>query len=403
MNVRREFSDGAALRSRNVARVLTEIRRKGEVARVDIADALSLSPATVTAVIADLIATGLIEEAEAVANAGRGRPRVLLRLRSDALYVAGAKLADNRLTVAIMNFAGEILGDGSAPLEAPRISVADMAERLDAALKPALAAAQLERSDIAALGLGLPGFVDVETGRCHWSPIIKDTPVDLRASLSTKLSCPIFIDNDANLATVAELWFGLGKNETNFIVVTIENGVGMGVVIDGSLYRGSRGLGAEFGHTKIQNEGALCRCGQRGCVEAYVADYALVREAGAALGPEDVTADQAKLLRRLSDRAEAGDDVSASIYRRAGRMLGIGLSNLINIFDPPLVILSGERMRFHHLMSDEMAATIAANSLRTDLTPPRIAVHRWGDTLWARGAGALALDGITSSASVQSV
>ncbi|MEM8752835.1 MAG: ROK family protein [Pseudomonadota bacterium] len=388
-------SAGAALRLRNLARVLAEIRRRREAARVEIAEALELSPATVTAVIGDLLDEGLIQETTPAAGAGRGRPRVGLRLNPDARRVAGAKISDDRIAAAILDFEGAILGEGAAPLPARRVDLAGLCAALDAALAEALAAAGLDAGEVDALGLGVPGFVDMGTGRVHWSPVLTGAPVDLAPALAARLPFPVFVDNDANLATLAELWFGLGRGARDFLVVTIEHGVGMGIVIDGRVFRGARGLGAEFGHTKIQNEGALCRCGQRGCLEAYVADYALAREAGAALGEFGESAAHGALLARLAEAAEAGDERSRSIYRRAGRMLGLGLANLVNIFDPPQIILSGERMRQHHLIAEELEATLERNRLATGAPAARLTVHRWGDALWAMGGGALALDGLT--------
>ncbi len=377
----------------SLRRVLAEIRRQGAAARVDVAAETGLSPATVTALTADLIAAGLIEESAGGPAGARGRPRVMLRLRPDALHVAGAKLSDSRVTVAILDFEGRITGEGEAPLAARRPSMASMLRSLDAAFAAALAAAGLREGEIAALGLGVPGFVEGETGRCLWSPVLSDpAPIDLFAPLRARFSCPVFVDNDANLATLAELWFGLGRGRRDFLVVTIEHGLGMGAVLDGKLFRGARGVGAEFGHVKVQTDGALCRCGQRGCLEAYVADYALAREAAAALGPDDGSP---PTLDRLAARAEAGEPAARSVFRRAGRMLGLGLANLVNLFDPPLVILSGERMKHEPLFREAIREALAANILALDRPPPEVEAHRWGDTLWARGAGALALDGIT--------
>ncbi|MEX2518629.1 MAG: ROK family protein [Paracoccaceae bacterium] len=377
----------------NLNRVLAEIRRLGAAARVDIAAATGLSAATVTLLSADLIAAGLVEEAASEAPNARGRPRVMLRLSPGALHVAGAKLSDSKITVAILDFAGAIVAEAAAPLLSRRPTVAQMLTQLDLAFAVALETAGLMERDIAAIGLGAPGFVEGETGRCLWSPVLSDpAPVDLLGPLRARFGCPVFVDNDANLATLAELWFGLGRGRRDFLVVTIEHGLGMGAVIGGRLFRGARGVGVEFGHIKVQNDGALCRCGQRGCLEAYVADYALAREAGAALGTE---VGQGPLLEQLFASARGGDAAAQSIFRRAGRMLGLGLANLVNLFDPPLVILSGERMRHEPLFAEAIMAALSANILKLDRPDPEIEVHRWGDTLWARGAGALALDGIT--------
>lgn len=383
--------DSPALRETSAARALSEIRRRESVARVDLVESLDLSPATVSAAISRLLDAGLIEEAAPTASPGRGRPRIQLRLKPTARHVAGAKLSDGAITVAILDFRGTILSSATAALPGGAIAATAMMAGLDEALAEALRAARLEEGALSAFGLGTPGFVELDGALCHWNPLLADTPLDLRALLSRRLACPVFVDNDANVATMAELWFGYGRDERDFLVVTVEHGVGLGIVLGGQLFRGSRGLGAEFGHMKVQVDGALCRCGQRGCLEAYVADYALMREAGLVVG-EGIP--HGAVLDRLAARAKAGDDVAASIYRRAGRMLGLGLANLLNILDPPLIVLSGEHIQNHDLLAAEVERMIGLNTIATDRPPARIAVHRWGDQLWARGAGALALDGL---------
>jgi len=384
--------DDTGQRETSAARALSEIRRRGPVARVDLVESLDLSPATVSAAISRLLDAELVEEAAPTASPGRGRPRIQLRLRPTARYVAGAKLSDGAFTVAILDFCGEILSTVTVAMPGGAVATGVMMAALDEALAGALDEAGLAESDLAAFGLGTPGFIEPGGAVCHWNPLLAETPVDLRALLSRRLACPVFIDNDANVATMAELWFGYGRDERDFLVVTVEHGVGLGIVLGGQLFRGARGMGAEFGHMKVQMDGALCRCGQRGCLEAYVADYALMREAGLVVGEGAPEA----ILDRLAARAKAGDEISASIYSRAGRMLGLGLANLLNLLDPPLIVLSGEHIQNHDLLAAEMERTIRCNTLSTTRPPARIAVHRWGDQLWARGAGALALDGLVT-------
>ena len=208
--------------------------------------------------------------------------------------------------------------------------------------------------------------------------------------LSDALPVPFFMDNDANLVAKAEQLFGQARNVSDFIVITIEQGVGMGIVIDSKIYRGERGCGAEFGHTKVQLDGALCRCGQRGCLEAYVGDYALLREAnirGSAQPEDDLSA--------LHARAKAGDAMARSIFDRAGRMFAMGLANVINIFDPSLVILSGEQMTFDFLYSEEVLNRVKASVVQVDAPLPEIRVHKWGDLMWAKGAAACGMEGVS--------
>ena len=389
--------DTAALRVRNTQRVLSEIRRQGQLARVDLANVLDLSAATVTTVVADLLSRDFLVESDLVPSPGRGRPRRQLALNPTARYVAGAKLNTGSVTVTVLDFVGTPIADAELALPGPTVTSSELLQGLVSAFDSALEKAGLCIDDIAGFGMGVPGFVERETGLCHWSPVLRDTPLNIRDLLQSRITAPVSVDNDANLATLAELWFGHGRRHRDFLVVTVEHGVGLGVVIDGGLYRGARGLGAEFGHTKVQIDGALCRCGQRGCLEAYVADFALVREAAAALPDESLPADHAALIALLADRAHAGAEVPATIFRRAGRMLGLGLANLLNLFDPGVVFLSGARMRYNTLLIDGIEQSLRENSLRTDRPDVQLVTHRWGDGLWARGAGALALEAMMST------
>jgi predicted NBD/HSP70 family sugar kinase len=225
--------------------------------------------------------------------------------------------------------------------------------------------------------------------------VLAERGVALAAAASARLGLTVHVDNDANLVTLAELWFGTGRRLSDFAVVTIEHGVGMGLVVNHRIYRGAQGLGMELGHTKVQLDGALCRCGQRGCLEAYVADYALAREATTALNGTREGLPVNVLLESLYDHAKAGNAAARSIFRRAGRYLAVGLSNVVNLFDPALIILSGERMRFDYLYAADTLAEMENLAINTGRPRPPIEIHAWGDLLWAHGAAALALSEVT--------
>ena len=162
------------------------------------------------------------------------------------------------------------------------------------------------------------------------------------------------------------------------------------------LFRGAHRLGMELGHTKVALDGALCRCGQRGCLEAYVADYALAREAATALNwghmdgrPTSV------LLESLYEHAKDGNATAMSIFHRAGRFLALALANVVNLFDPTLIILAGERMQYDYLYSAETLAEMEHLAIQTGRPRPPIEIHAWGDLLWAQGAAALALSALS--------
>ena len=311
---------------------------------------------------------------------------------------AGIKLSDRQHVAVVVDFAGNLVADETILRQPGAVSLAELADATEGLIDRVCHKAGLSRLDLSAVGVGVPGFVNANAGVVHWSPIVTERELPLQQALSRRLGLPVSIDNDANLVTLAELWFGAGRALADFAVVTIEHGLGMGLVLNHRLYRGSRGIGMELGHTKVHLDGALCRCGQRGCLEAYVADYALVREATTALNWSTRELQSVNtLLESLYAQARSGNDAARSIFDRAGRYLALGLANVVNLFDPELIILSGERMRFDHLYSGEHLSDLTRQSLTANRPAPRIAVHAWGDLLWAHGAAALALSSVTQA------
>lgn len=387
-------------RDKTRQQVVALIRSAGQIARIDIAAETGVSPATITAITQEMIQAGLVEEVAPDVDrpaSGRGRPRVALRLRGDAHLVAGIKVSFRTLSLVLIDFEGTTVAEQVAAISAPRVSPEALATEIRALLETATAGMDRQVADISGLGVGLAGTIDAIEGFVHWSPSLTARNVSLRDILEAALPMPVFVDNDANLVAKAEQLFGEGRGVRDFIVVTIEQGVGMGIVIDGEVYRGTRGCGAEFGHTKVHLDGALCRCGQRGCLEAYVADYALLREADVSMPGEAGSSPQDR-LDRLFHAARSGDPTAGSIVRRASRMFAMGLANLVNIFDPRLLILSGERMSHDFLYSDEVLAAMRGDVVQVDAPPPEVKIHKWGDQMWAKGAAAFAMEGVTELA-----
>lgn len=373
--------------------VLDTIRKFGSIARIDIAQITSVSPATVTAITSELLNAGLIEEIEPDADregAKRGRPRVSLKIRGASHLIAGIKISDKTATVILLDFEGEMVGEHKEPLPTAVMSPEEMAALIRRSLERCCQAAGRKMEDLSGLGLGLAGLIDATRNFVHWSPSLNQRNVEFGRVLQNVIATPLFMDNDANLVAIAEQQFGEGRGKSDFIVITIEQGVGMGIVINDQIYRGQRGCGAEFGHTKVQLDGALCRCGQRGCLEAYVGDYALLREANIRASEEPESD-----LSALYAQALAGDALAKTIFDRAGRMFAMGLVNVINIFDPELVILSGEQMAYDFLCSTDVLDRVRASIVQVDEGLPDIRVHKWGDLMWAKGAAAYAIDRVS--------
>lgn len=379
--------------------VFEYIRAKGQAARSDIARDLFISAGSATTITADLIAASLLREVEGAArDQTRGRPPVALEVVPSSAFVIGIKVSYTRHTAVLSDMAGNMLADTDLQTSLHRRSLAHLMDEIAALIDRLLCASGKTLDDISAVGLGLPGIIDHAAGIVSWSALLDETQQDLGAAFAARFAMPLLLDNDANMLTLAELWFGEGRAKCDFAVVTIEDGVGMGLVLDNRLYRGARGTGMELGHSKVHLDGALCRCGQRGCLEAYLADYALAREAATALdhAPDDHHSSQ-QMLETLFEQAKAGHTGAQTIFRRAGRYLSVGLSNVVQLFDPPLIILSGERVNYNYLYVEEVIAEMQALTGPQGRPPCEIAIHAWGDLIWARGATALALSALTDT------
>ncbi|MFT6943619.1 MAG: putative NBD/HSP70 family sugar kinase [Yoonia sp.] len=380
--------------------VFEHVRGAGRAARADVTRAISISAGSATTLTADLISAGLLREVEGLPReAGRGRPPVALEVVPEARHVIGIKLSDGTHSAVLSDFAGHVVADTTLASPPGRKSLETVLEEIDCLMDLVLKEAGKQLLDISAVGIGIAGIIDHDTGTVSWSPLLMMGDVDLRSAFVARFGTPVYVDNDTNVLSLAELWFGAGRSISEFAVVTIENGVGMGLVLDNRLFRGARGMGLELGHTKVQLDGALCRCGQRGCLEAYLADYALAREAATALHrnphmPQSTN----EMLDALFAQAKSGNEAARTIFRRAGRYLSVGLSNVIQLFDPGLIILSGERMEYDYLYSAEVLAEMQKLTLSDGRAPCKVEIHAWGSMIWARGATALALEAVTDAA-----
>lgn len=373
--------------------VLNTIRRAGQVARIDISKQTGFSPATVTAITADLLAAGAIEPVlpdDAPTGAKRGRPREALKLRGAFKLIAGVNVAARSIVTLLTDFEGRQVGTYDYPLSAILSSPDDLVENIMAAIEGACLHNGCRVEDVSGAGVGLAGQVDGKRGFVHWSSSLTERNVDLGSLFAARAPYPVFIDNDANLVAKAEQLFGEGRNYDNFLVVTIEHGIGMGIVLDGSLYGGIRGCGAEFGHIKVTSGGALCQCGQHGCLEAYAGEYALLRAANAAGGQiyENIPA--------LGQAAENGDQIALAVLSRAQSFFAMGLANLVNIFDPERLIIATRNISAHPLCTPHMLDEVAQLVMQVDTPMPKIRVNGWGDLMWARGAAAFGIEQISA-------
>jgi N-acetylglucosamine repressor len=375
------------IRAINRSHVLNAIKTYGPIGRAEIARRTRLSPATVTSISANLISQNLVLEKSAGDSSG-GRPPILLVINPKGGYVIGIKLTESHAVCALTDLEAMIIAKSSMQLSGhdPAQVVDDLAEMILSFIRQQ----KITKKQLLGVGVGLAGIIDAEKGILRQSPIYGWENVPLRDMLQAKLRIPVYIENDVNTLTLTERWFGHGQGVDNFLTVTIGRGVGLGIVVNGQFYRGQTGGAGEFGHTVVDPEGPACACGKRGCLEAYVGDPGLVRAAqdAAAIG---------KVSRKVHDLddllalARRGDPGALHIFERAGKILGLGLANLINLFNPKMIIISGEGTREGDFLFPAMKETVQQNTMPGLVDPDTIVIAPWGDDAWARGAAGLVL------------
>lgn len=393
-SVTMKTADPELMRAINRYHVIDVIRRDGPIARVEISERTELSRATVSAITGALIEEGLIDvvRVEPAEGGARGRPRVMLRLNGGAYHAVGVKLSAHRIGIAVTDAKGEPLSSLSLPVRIARQAPEVIADLVEDGVRRCVADARLSMRKIDGVGVGIPGVIDGQAGVSHWSPILGPDTVPFAEELQKRLGARTLIENDANLVTVAEHWFGQGRGLPNFAVVTVENTIGMGILIDGRLHRGAHGIGAEFGHVKFDAAGLLCRCGQRGCLDAYASDAGILQAAVAAGcldGVDETNPD--RQIAEVTQRALDGDRKLAAVFRRAGEVLGLGIGNVINILNPPRIIIGGEGLRAGELIREPLLQAVERSVLPALRQATDIVFHPWGDEMWARGAATIVL------------
>ncbi len=343
------MADQTLVRRINRARVMEAIRRHGRIARSDVAEATGLDKKSITNVVSDLLRDGYVVEAGKKPGA-TGRPFVLLELRRDRHLAMGLSVTEAGVTAVVTDLAGAI----AAVHEIEYLPDPSREEIVRAARR---AYEQLRRAAPGGLDgvcVTAPGLVDAPSGIVTASvnlPALNG--FNLRKAVADFVREPVAFEEQTAAKTLAELWVGLGRDLPDFVCVDLGIGIGAGIVRDGRLYKGAGPHVGEIGHIRIEPDGRPCRCGNRGCLEAYLSERALLKELRAA----------GKTPARTLDRLARVGPEGRKVLRAAGRRLGIALSYVVNLIGIPAVILSGRLMRFRDVILPEVERGIAEAAL----------------------------------------
>jgi predicted NBD/HSP70 family sugar kinase len=379
----------AEIRRRNLSRMLRELHVSRPLSRSELAARLRLDRSTVASLVSELVARGIVRERRrsGVIPQSPGRPSPVVELRQDGPVALAVDIATDWVGAAVVGLGGKIIAsirrDRSLFNTAPQKAIED----LDGLVRPLLAG--LEKGPrIVGIGVSVPGLVRSADGHLHTAPALgwRDVPMGrLIRDQFEDLNAPVFVGNDADLATSAEYLRGSGRGTTDFICIWGEGGLGAGIVVDGRLLAGSAGYAGEVGHVTVDPNGDLCHCGARGCLESAVGEEALLRRSGR--DPLGGTA----ALEDLIAAADRGDHVALAALAESGRGLGIGIAGLVNIFNPNRVSLGGLYARVYPYVRPAILRELEWRAMPAPRAMVDLAIVRLGGSAPLLGAAELAL------------
>jgi predicted NBD/HSP70 family sugar kinase len=357
------------------------------LSRADLATAIGLTKSTVSLLVRELVDEGWFVEREVVVTGDLGRRPTPLFIDPSRLLLLGAEVGIDSVRVVATSLSGDVLQSAVASYGVGKGAKACIGTLAATLLK---VRKQLDGAEhrFIGIGVGLPGGVDESSGFLHFAPNLAWHDVPVGALLAEKLAgtplagIPVFLQNEADVAAIGELEFNLARKPNPLLYLSINQGVGAGVIVGDRLLTGARGFGGEVGHMVLQMNGPVCSCGRRGCAEALIGPRAMLRADGDTPPAHSLN----EIRRRLA--AEDADTVRA--VKKAGAYLGMLLQNLASAYDPSCIVLGGAVIDLGDVFLQPALRAFEEYLGAANLTPPVVQTSRFGTNAVAVGAAALA-------------
>lgn len=379
-------------KTHNSQLILQTIYDRGRVSRADIARLTGLTRTTVSDIVGELMEDGLVAEVGIGPSAG-GKPPILLSVVADSRHIIAIDLANSEFRGAVVNLRGEF----RHRLELP-VGDRDGDEALELVYRLVDELIALTDSPILGIGIGSPGLMDARHGVVRKSVNLDWQDLPLGSLLEARYHLPVYIANDSQVAALAEMRFGSGKDATNLIVIKIGRGVGAGIVLNRQLYFGDNFGAGEIGHVVIDPGGEPCRCGNCGCLETLVSSRALVRRVRemARQDPSATVHRFAATLEEINTAVllevfHAGDESIARLIEQTGQYLGTSVASMTASLGIQRVVIAGSMARFGRALTDPIKRQIAVRSLPVLATEIEIETSNLGNDIVILGAAALLL------------
>lgn len=400
VKTKQKTADQSWVRKMNRSLTLAVFRTHKELSRARLAEETGLNPSTVSSIINELIEENLIRETDFIQN-GIGRPGRLLELNPKGGCAVGIEINVDYYEILVADFSANVIWhqkQASTP-ESGKEEI--MAQVLHLA-KDALNFVQANNYRLLGVGVGVPGLVDVSSGLLRLAPNLHWENVPVRDVLATIFNCPIYVENEANVAALGEYYFGAVQNIKDFIYLSAGIGLGSGIVIGGKLFRGMFGYAGEAGHMTIDVNGERCGCGKKGCWETFVGPRAIVRRIQRSLdnGEKSSLIDLSNgdikniVIEDVIQAAQMGDQIAVKALGEAAYYLGIGIANLVNLFNVEVIVLGGALNKASSLIIEDVKHIALKNTLAPGREQLEIIPSAHGADACIMGTIALVLDDI---------
>jgi predicted NBD/HSP70 family sugar kinase len=385
----------------NSALILDCLLRDAPQSRAALAEQTGLNRSTISSLVTDLIDEGLIREVGLQEVSARGRPGVLLELNPGGGGIVGIEINIGFISVILTDFTAHILWRRFVEFD-PALPQADILNLGEQMIQEALRAGTAFNLRALGIGLAIPGLVDIQAGTLTYAPNLNWRNVHFRDLWGTKFNVPLYIENNGNASALGEHYFGVARNCDDFLFLGTGMGLSGGLMLNGTLYRGAGGYAGEVGHIIVESGGELCSCGRRGCWETLVGPRAIIdgiRHALANGAPSripDLVENRLDLISMeiVVKAADLGDQLARDTLSDVALHLGTGIANLINIFNPALIVFGGTLTLAGDYLLPTISRIVAGEALPEPAAMVALALSSQGQDSCVKGAVALVIDGI---------
>jgi len=373
--------------------VLRLIWREHKISRAEISRQLDLSRSTVTEIIKELLPTGLIAEV-GIGESSGGRKPILLEFQDDAKVILGIDIGATHVSVAMTNLRGKLLHwkEKEYPVREDSEGTYNLIDEL---CNECFSALNFGYDKLLSIGVSVPSPVDPRHPEYLSETIIPAWHGKSGLErLREKYNVPVYLDNDANLGALAEHWWGIGKNVNDLIYIKISSGIGAGYILNGKLYRGSKGIAGEMSHMPIDPNGRLCGCGLRGCLATVISAWALKERIGtlANLYPDSSLHNGNPGIIDIENAALDSDPLAIQVVAEATNYLTGAITSLVNLMNPDMIIIGGSLSRLKELVFDPIQEKIDSCALVSNMNTTKLVASALGSKGIAIGAATLAIE-----------